>query len=125
MKQLLIILIATVTVIATFVLMLIGRSHGLHPNFGAFFIITPLAYGLALGRAFMADNKPPVVTPVVKEYFDDELQKEYRQYVFACMDVQEIPVRFKDWFETTYWYEITDNTNLDNKEQYPYNLIQN
>lgn len=97
----LIIAAATIAVVASFVLLLICRANGMHPNIPAFCIIAPLLYAYALSRAFMFDKRP-AADPSVKVYYDDPLQEEYRLYVFDCMDVQVVPVPFRQWFEATY-----------------------
>lgn len=120
MKNLIIIL-STLAVLASFILLLIARANGMHPDFFAFFIITPIVYAFALSRAFMIDNNPVVDTSAPCYV----LREEYREYVFECMEAGEQPWTFTDWFETCYWYEIGDNKTLVNADQYPYTIIAN
>lgn len=74
----------------------------MHPNFDAFFVIAPLAYLFAVSHVKMID---PVIDREAPSFI---LRKEYSDYCLDCVDVQEQPWPFDQWFETVYHYEMAD-----------------
>lgn len=109
----LIIIISTFAVLISFILLLIARANGMHPDFFAFFIITPLVYAFALSRAFMVDNKPVVQRPAIAIIAMNplfSLRDEYRDYLAdgPNMGIEVEYPTFRQWFETVYHYEMAD-----------------
>ncbi len=94
------------------------------PSFDPIWILIP--FSLLAIAAFIG-----LLTSYIQEYLKDSksprfvLREEYHEYVLECIDAQEVPWSFDEWFETCYWYVIGDNRTEANKDEYPYNLIAN
>lgn len=37
------------------------------------------------------------------------IRPEYQQYVNDCLEVGEVPVSFRVWFESAYYYDLQDD----------------
>jgi hypothetical protein len=44
------------------------------------------------------------------------VRPEYQQYVNDCLEACEVPVSFREWFQSAYYYDLQDQ--LPTGEQY-------